>query len=584
MPTSPDTDVIIVALPAADDPVVRASSEKAAHMTMIYFGKQSLADDVIEAAREQLALLAASTAPVTAPVLSREVLGDNEADVLMVDPGPLRSVRDALLEDPKLRAAYDAVKQYPQWTPHVTLGYPDRPATASPPEGVVFDRLALWTEDDAGEEFPLTGDASTNTTSTKYIVLLDDADVVIELALFTSDFAFQRDDAEWLPVADDDEDDPFSGLTPVEVEEDFVDVFDRARLEGAVLSLDDIRSLVAATVQRFVRTPEGARFYGVPVGSVIEVDNQGGSARRGRPGAPTRVMPSKSGSGAYSSQPIARLDLDPVKKRAAEMIKSTREPITPPSRQAAKDAQEDDDPERALVPRLRALNTEQLVVMLEHAPNEQWARAIGTEMLRRSKVSGFSEYESSDHLPDGWDEEGRGWFSKKHNDISTTVHENQDGTWSWETSAKMENSKKRKKFSGTARSREAAMASAEGYRRRVERARDYTAKLTAARERRARKAATERKRLARQKMADRKAKLSKTSKTSKTSTTGSESKPKKTLPADRKPRGTVVRWGPFGRHAVNQLTDNQLYAIITNPGAFSAQQVALARAERRRRG
>jgi hypothetical protein len=125
------TGKVIVAIPAADDPIHQASSEPTAHMTLIWLGKGTFTDEQMAALRAEVAEAAESFASgsheglsVVCPVKSREKLGDDEADVLMLEPGSLESLRDYMLMQPNIKAAHDATEQYPVWTPHVTVTYP----------------------------------------------------------------------------------------------------------------------------------------------------------------------------------------------------------------------------------------------------------------------------------------------------------------------------------------------------------------------------------------------------------------------------------------------------------------------------
>ena len=145
----------LVALLPADEDVNAASSEEIAHMTFIWFGEptdtfdlQSIAMDVKQYARE--------TTPITVPVTERGELGDDAADVLFLEStDSLLALRDGLMDHPAIREAYDAVEQYPEWTPHVTLGYPEAPATAEyAGEQITFDRFAVWVGD-TRMEFPM---------------------------------------------------------------------------------------------------------------------------------------------------------------------------------------------------------------------------------------------------------------------------------------------------------------------------------------------------------------------------------------------------------------------------------------------
>jgi len=150
------TGVCIVALPAVDDPVNAASSEPVAHMTVVWLGKQVFSPEDRASILAGIVAAAGEAEPVDARIVAREELGEDNADVVKVDPGPLAGVRDRMLADPAIGAAHNAVEQYPQWTPHVTLGYPDSPAKGDPGESILFDRLALWDKEYEGEEFPMT--------------------------------------------------------------------------------------------------------------------------------------------------------------------------------------------------------------------------------------------------------------------------------------------------------------------------------------------------------------------------------------------------------------------------------------------
>jgi hypothetical protein len=136
------TSSLVVFLPASDDPVNEASSEDQAHVTTVWFGEADLPWPLIN---EAVAAAAAAMKPFTVAVKSRGLLGDKDADVLFLDADDLAEQRQALLDVPVIKDGMDSVEQYPQWTPHLTLGYPDSPATlAEEPEAITVDRLALW--------------------------------------------------------------------------------------------------------------------------------------------------------------------------------------------------------------------------------------------------------------------------------------------------------------------------------------------------------------------------------------------------------------------------------------------------------
>ena len=157
------TGKVIVAIPADDDPIWNASSEPKPHMTMIWLGKQEFTPEDwgailggVRAAAEEFG--AAEGGPQDLPVTGREPLGDDDADVLMLDPGRMAALRNYMLTHETIRKAYEAVDQYPKWTPHLTLGYPATPAKGEPGDTIRFDRLAVWDGDYEGEEYPMSTD------------------------------------------------------------------------------------------------------------------------------------------------------------------------------------------------------------------------------------------------------------------------------------------------------------------------------------------------------------------------------------------------------------------------------------------
>ena len=148
----------VVALPETVDPVNRISREKAAHLTMLYLGDQPLSPQQLSHLHDVVAEAARGVSPQVCAVTGRRELGADRADVLMVAPAALEPLRDRILADPEVRKLYDAASQYPQWTPHVTLSYPDDPPESDPVgiQRIRFDRLAVWDRDDCdGEVFPM---------------------------------------------------------------------------------------------------------------------------------------------------------------------------------------------------------------------------------------------------------------------------------------------------------------------------------------------------------------------------------------------------------------------------------------------
>lgn len=154
---------VIVALPAVDDHVMKISSEKVPHLTMVFMPPASAIDNL-----EELMLYvqhaASELSPFYLTVDYRGELGPDSADVLFFedtawDMKRVKSFRHHLLLNDNIRKAYDSIEQYPEWTPHLTLGFPETPANEDDRDygihSVQFDRIAVWTGDYEGVEFRL---------------------------------------------------------------------------------------------------------------------------------------------------------------------------------------------------------------------------------------------------------------------------------------------------------------------------------------------------------------------------------------------------------------------------------------------
>jgi hypothetical protein len=93
----------------------------------------------------------------------RGELGEDKADVLFFSQwsiDQIKQFRSYLLQNDEISKAYNSVEQFEGWTPHLTLGYPGSPAKKDQRDypgtsWVSFDRIALWTGDFTGPEFPL---------------------------------------------------------------------------------------------------------------------------------------------------------------------------------------------------------------------------------------------------------------------------------------------------------------------------------------------------------------------------------------------------------------------------------------------
>jgi 2'-5' RNA ligase len=154
------TSAVIVALPAESDPVSAASSEAdGAHCTLLFLGDTANLD--ADALKNALAEFVTNgeVGVMTENVSGRATLGKDSADVVLIDGASLVNIRKGMLENSdELFSAYDAVEQFPTWIPHVTLGYPETPASGEfAGEQITFDRLALWFGEDRTAIYPLGG-------------------------------------------------------------------------------------------------------------------------------------------------------------------------------------------------------------------------------------------------------------------------------------------------------------------------------------------------------------------------------------------------------------------------------------------
>lgn len=157
------SNLVVVAIPAQDDYVWKISSEKIPHLTMLFLGekdvgpkKQRMIDFLEHASKTSLDRFGLM-------VDHRGKLGPEEADVLFFnrhDVKTLENFQSSLLVNQEIAEAHLLATQYPEWTPHLTLGYPSTPAkidTRDRPgiDWVFFDRIALWDGNYEGPTFQL---------------------------------------------------------------------------------------------------------------------------------------------------------------------------------------------------------------------------------------------------------------------------------------------------------------------------------------------------------------------------------------------------------------------------------------------
>lgn len=172
-------NLAIVAIPTADDPVWRYSSEEVPHLTILYLGDQP--DSLDTSRMEEFIEHVVNTSMYRfgMSVDERGKLGDKDADVLFFNKEycstMLTNSRSYFLADPEIKRAYDSTEQYSSWVPHLTMGYPATPAKVDDRDypgisWINFDRIAFWTGDYEGPEYKLksnSGAVSMSAASSK---------------------------------------------------------------------------------------------------------------------------------------------------------------------------------------------------------------------------------------------------------------------------------------------------------------------------------------------------------------------------------------------------------------------------------
>lgn len=154
--------VTIVGIPAVDERVWKVSSEKVPHLTMLQLGDVSNMELVDLVTFVQHA--AQHLSPFYLTVDYRDTLGPKNADVLFFEDNmwempDIKQFRFNLLQNDTIRTAYESVEQFPDWQPHLTLGYPETPAKEDPEERAIhmvsFDKIGIWVTDYDGPEIRL---------------------------------------------------------------------------------------------------------------------------------------------------------------------------------------------------------------------------------------------------------------------------------------------------------------------------------------------------------------------------------------------------------------------------------------------
>lgn len=162
------SNVVIVALPCEDEKVLRLSSEKMPHLTLVSLGDLSDNEDAVVKVVEFVEHACKELSPFGMSVDYRGKLGIKDADVLFFDETSwnyprIKSFRAYLLQNDAINRGVLTSEQFPEWVPHLTMGYPEEPAKEDTDEypgisHVQFDRIAVWFGDFQGPEFRLKYD------------------------------------------------------------------------------------------------------------------------------------------------------------------------------------------------------------------------------------------------------------------------------------------------------------------------------------------------------------------------------------------------------------------------------------------
>jgi len=154
---------IVVAIPSEDDPVWKQSSEPVPHLTLLYLDGAAFGPTEFDLVSGYVEHASSCLHPFMLDVKRRGELGDKNADVLFFNQRwtkDIETFRSQLLQNDLVAKSYLSMEQFPEWVPHLTMGYPTSPAKKVPEElsklwYVNFDRIALWGGDYEGPTFQL---------------------------------------------------------------------------------------------------------------------------------------------------------------------------------------------------------------------------------------------------------------------------------------------------------------------------------------------------------------------------------------------------------------------------------------------
>lgn len=134
---------VVVLRPRVVDPVVSIASGVHPHCTLLYLGDGTVDLEPLKGIVESIANSIGH--PMTDKVSGRAVLGEDKADVLLLDASGSSEVRALLLAEDGVLDLLGMQEQYPAWIPHLTIGYPEAPAEEGEiPADITYDLLSIW--------------------------------------------------------------------------------------------------------------------------------------------------------------------------------------------------------------------------------------------------------------------------------------------------------------------------------------------------------------------------------------------------------------------------------------------------------
>lgn len=155
------TTAIIAAVPTAEDPVHEIVAEDA-HVTLQFLGEAAdLSDEQIEGIKTTLGLIAANVYAFPVDVSGTAELGQDKAQVLLIQSTMLTKIRETLGLDESVSTAVASVEQFPNWIPHLTMQYEGEQPDVAAFKEVTIGSLELWLADEhlvfpLGESAPVT--------------------------------------------------------------------------------------------------------------------------------------------------------------------------------------------------------------------------------------------------------------------------------------------------------------------------------------------------------------------------------------------------------------------------------------------